>query len=301
METVKTNLAVCIVSIQSAKKRLIDAGDGFDEADFHVANQDHPDQILLETTNSSRHSQQKNIKIEKPQMLSIQTAENRGSHNVKPTAPIPCEITSVTSGAKSFIKEDAAYNPRSSNLVEAQNNKRSVDGAAQKSKSPSIAGPDIEEQRTPLNPARLPNNLNPPKALREKTPPHSHNIVNPSAPVGFYTARAAESVQGISTFPANAPVFDPHLESPSIRKTIGVDHSTSKPVGKDVVAASPIIRQSSSDFINPHMDKARRVGMPMSPVGPLHNRSSYKPPQMKRPGDVSSLQYVSFYNRFCIT
>lgn len=111
-------------------------------------------------------------------------------------------------------------------------------------------------------------------------------------PVGFYTARAAESLQKAQETPSaalQAPVFNPHLESPSIRKTAGIDHTKTKPVNRDIVGASsavpsPMIRTSSSGLTNPQADRMRKVGMP-GMASPLQNRGSYKPPQIKRPVD----------------
>ncbi|KAL8693681.1 MAG: hypothetical protein Q9218_001538 [Villophora microphyllina] len=121
---------------------------------------------------------------------------------------------------------------------------------------------------------------------------------NLSPPVGFFTARAAEAIQNSPGAPSKVPYFNPHLESPSIRKTAGVDHSKTKPVGRDVVGAPPVPAAvspapRSTGFVNPQVDKTRRVGMPAGmTASPLSNRSSYKPPQLKRPAEgVNSDQH----------
>lgn len=97
-------------------------------------------------------------------------------------------------------------------------------------------------------------------------------------------------MQNSSGLPLKVPSFNPHLESPSIRKTAGVDHSKTKPVGRDAVSgpqspapASPAVIAGRPNFVNPQADKMRRVGMPVgAAASPLANRGSYKPPQMKR-------------------
>ena len=109
-------------------------------------------------------------------------------------------------------------------------------------------------------------------------------------PVGFFTARAAESLQKGSALPSNVPVFNPHLESPSIRKTAGVDHSKTKPVRTESLGAPLAAIPPRTNFINPQTDKTRRVGMPTGVASPLKNRGSYKPPQMKRPADETFAQ-----------
>ncbi|KAL8874341.1 MAG: hypothetical protein Q9174_000292 [Haloplaca sp. 1 TL-2023] len=136
--------------------------------------------------------------------------------------------------------------------------------------------------------------------LQPTVPPNP----NADVPVGFYNARAATAIQNSPGVPPKAPSFNPHSESPSIRKTAGIDHTKTKPVGRDLVGApapppppaglgSMAPASRSNNFVNPQADKARRVGMPMAAGGsPLSNRTSYKPPQLKRPaeGGVSAQQ-----------
>ena len=147
--------------------------------------------------------------------------------------------------------------------------------------------PSITEQQLP--PPRLPHNA-PAQGNIVFTESPSFNSSGTSEhdpPVGFFTARAAESLQNGPSLPSKAPAFNPHLESPSIRKTAGVDHTKTKPVGREAVGAPPQTALSRANFVNPQSDKTRRVGMPMGAAGPLQNRGSYKPPQMKRPVENS--------------
>ena len=131
---------------------------------------------------------------------------------------------------------------------------------------------------------RLPENAPPQRnVILNDTP----SLVSSSAsehdpPVGFFTARAAESLQKGPGLPLKASVFDPHLQSPSIRKTAGVDHTKTKPVGRETVGAPSQPTLPRANFVNPQSDKTRRVGMPAGAACPLQNRGSYKPPQMKR-------------------
>lgn len=132
----------------------------------------------------------------------------------------------------------------------------------------------------------------PPNPLRDNVPPFD---VDHAAPVGFYTARAAETVQnGSSNLSSKAQPFNPHLESPSIRKTAGVDHTKTKPIGRDSIPASPSLLlppRPNNNFINPQIDKNRKVGMPVGAASPLQNRNSYKPPlQIKRPAELDPAQ-----------
>lgn len=110
---------------------------------------------------------------------------------------------------------------------------------------------------------------------QDMQPPQS----TPSA--GFFSARAVEILRdNPNAARSAAPQFDPHAESPSIRKTAGVDHSKSVPISKPMLAnSSPT--SNSRDFINPSTDMQRRLGAPGSGGGSPLNRgqftSSYRP------------------------
>ena len=59
-----------------------------------------------------------------------------------------------------------------------------------------------------------------------------------------------------------------------------------------------------SGFVNPHVEKTRRVGMPAVAGSPLQNRGSYKPLQMKRPlegGLASYDQSILLYQQHLLT
>lgn len=131
-------------------------------------------------------------------------------------------------------------------------------------------------------------------AVQGIPPSAASNAFPHEPPVGFFTARVAETVQTASSLPLEAPSFNPHLESPSIRKTAGIDHSKTKPVGRDIVGGPPfpavMSPASRPNFVNPQADKARRVGMPVGAASPLSNRGSYKPPQMKRVAEGNNMQ-----------
>lgn len=141
--------------------------------------------------------------------------------------------------------------------------------------------------------------------------------------VGFFSARAVNqlpetSIQGTTNARIAAPqgqqAFNPKAESPSIRKTPGIDHSSSKPVARNGQHIPPAASQAPTaahgntgsftpvrpsgggsqagrgNMVNPSLDHTRRIGAPMGPGSPLSNRGSYRPPTMKRPppGDANS-------------
>ncbi len=161
---------------------------------------------------------------------------------------------------------------------------------------PPHSGAQDTEARAHIRPQGADRDENPPRLGAPSfatPPPATSTTVSGDPPVGFFTARAAETIQSASGTLPQAPSFNPHLESPSIRKTAGVDHSKTKPVARELVGAPPqpvLSPASRPNFGNPQADKARRVGMPGSVASPLANRSSYKPPQMKRPAEGNPVQ-----------
>lgn len=135
---------------------------------------------------------------------------------------------------------------------------------------------------------------------RQITPPES--VITPSqvpshVPSGFVSGAAASALVQPPESGAVPPIklFDPHHESPSIRRTQGVDLRKSAPIKRSEVGAptvpipnpKPMMNGGApanrSNFVNPAMDAGRRIGMPGMQQSPLANRSAYKPPAMKRP------------------
>lgn len=156
------------------------------------------------------------------------------------------------------------------------------------------------------------------------TPPQPRNVPPSGAePVAFFSARAVPRVLD-DTAPTPPPatatpavLFNPKAESPSIRKTPGIDHTSSRPVTKvgqhapgklsqeggeladdkptghsgNGVQDQPPHRQQQQQppqqrgsMLNPQFDQSRRIGAPGGAASPLSNRNQYKPPtMMKRP------------------
>lgn len=106
-------------------------------------------------------------------------------------------------------------------------------------------------------------------------------------PSGFYSAKAAPNIDAnnntITPDAAAAPKFNPHAESPSIRKTSGVDHTRSVPLKRDLKPDT----NNATNVINPQFESSRRVGAP-SP-GSQHptirgpTTSAYRPPTRRGP------------------
>ncbi|KIW78526.1 hypothetical protein Z517_08364 [Fonsecaea pedrosoi CBS 271.37] len=121
-------------------------------------------------------------------------------------------------------------------------------------------------------------------------PPHHLPPQQAGQGVGFYSARAAEVLDEnnnvIPAAAATAPRFNPHAESPSIRKTSGVNHNRSIPLKRDLTPDTTNLR---TNVINPQSDPMRRLGAP-GPSGPIPgargpNTSAYRPPTRRGPLD----------------
>ena len=132
----------------------------------------------------------------------------------------------------------------------------------------------------------------------------------PDLPTGFVTGRSAELLrQAPEGRPPIASIaFDPHAESPSIRRTHGVNPGKSAPINRTALtsagAAAPALpnapttpARATTNFVNPSADMGRRIGMPPAVGGMGRGTSAYRPPTsvgIKRPvlGDVSNLPQV---------
>lgn len=127
-----------------------------------------------------------------------------------------------------------------------------------------------------VNPSNQPPVKQEPGPNVDMPPP----IGSPSA--GFFSARAVDILRDNPSTPAAAPQFDPHAQSPSIRKTAGVDHSKSVPVSKPMVTGAPPATNNTRDFVNPSADTQRKIGAPGgggfgSPMNRGSTTSSYRP------------------------
>lgn len=149
----------------------------------------------------------------------------------------------------------------------------------------------------------------------------------PGFPEGFVTGRSAELLnRPPEARPPNAVLaFNPNADSPSIRRTQGVNPGKSAPVSRQALTGAAVASQPPAalpsvaavsngpppqaiqsnglngtaapirtNYVNPSADTNRRIGMPPSAAAnAMQNRSNYKPPTpMKRPPltDVSNFQ-----------
>jgi DNA repair and recombination protein RAD52 len=188
---------------------------------------------------------------------------------------------------------------------------RSNSGSGQGMRPPPESGPQSRPIQTPqpnpvvgrvLNqPSRngLPSAPASPARLNKSQDDSDTNAMPPQG-AGFFSARAAAMLpEGQANegpplpIPHHLPVFNPHAESPSIRKTPGIDHGSSKPLTRDLkhvpgstqVTTTTVPGPRPTNIVNPQLDATRRIGAPGSPSPAGMNRGQYKPPTMKRPNE----------------
>lgn len=292
---------------------LIRTGDEFDEADFGVSRGEHPDEVTLDQNVSSGHLGQRSSIPKGGQTMPNRRMSAQTPQQIKPAT---ARVQTTTVG-----HEEDARIPLSINLNNIAQQQRTVPNDRAQEHRMEHAPPAPRHVNAP----RLQGQPLPPQAPRNaptaasrgvcsapqspKTRPSPNHapgaivaadflgLTTHEPPVGFFTARAAQCLQNATTLPLNAPVFNPHLESPSIRKTAGIDHTKTKPVIRDAIGpplpVSNSVAASRTNVVNPGVDQARRIGMPGMAASPLQNRNSYKPPLMKRPADPSVNQYVA--------
>jgi len=263
----------------------------FDEADFSVADpESHPDEVVIapEPPAASHHFNGGRGRQPPP---------NGGTPVVnRPPANRPQPVSGPGRG-QSVGNSNQAVQPQTPNSGFTRSNS----GAGQAMRPPADTG----LQARPVIGGRVlnqPSRNGPPSApVSPVRPNRSSDDADPGMPpqgAGFFSARAAAMLpEGQTAEGAPAPIhnhlpaFNPHAESPSIRKTAGIDHKTSKPLTRDLkhvpassqsVAASPGLK--TTNVVNPQLDAARRIGAPGG-FSPMANRGSFKQP-LKRPVDV---------------
>ncbi|PYH95147.1 hypothetical protein BO71DRAFT_351880 [Aspergillus ellipticus CBS 707.79] len=266
--------------------------DLFDEADFGVGGSGNPDEVVI--PEAQRMQQQP------PTPLHGLNAQRRPfDHNAGgPVRPNPAIVT--PSKPERPFNAGPASRPitaQNFNIINNNNNQPNQYAPQRQSAPPqgfqpnnriippahqTAASPQVPIKRELGAPTTTGNDpLNPQDTLPPGTPSAS-----------FFSARAAdllrENPNGMST---GASAFDPHAESPSIRKTAGIDHNKSVPISRPMLNGtngSPATN-STRDYINPSQDMHRKIGAPGvgagagagvgvgSPMARGPSTSSYRP------------------------
>lgn len=238
---------------------------------------------MLKPSVPSEHFRRRNSLPGKSSVLATRSTDNNSMQGSKsPLTDNRSRVSNTVAAPQTPVNGGTNESELPSNVVEGPQK------PAQETKPQHVPAPQQQVKRSTVGqklPApRVPQKVPPSGNVVSNELPslESSNTSEHDPPVGFFTARAAESLQGGPGLPLTASAFNPHLESPSIRKTAGVDHTKTKPVAREVFGAPPQPALPRASFANPLSDQTRRVGMPMGVASPLQNRGSYKPPQMKR-------------------
>ena len=249
---------------------------------------DHPDEVILNPSISSEPFRRRTSVTEQASVPPTWTTNYKNAQ--KPKSPL---INTSDRVLQTPVSRGTRNSALSSNVLESPQ-KSGPEPEPQHDPAPEKyfeASKPVQQPPTPCLPQNL-QNLPPRSPVIPAGAPSLESLSTSerNPPVGFFTARAAESLQNGPDLPMKAPAFNPHSESPSIRKTAGVDHTKTKPVGREAVGMLPQATVARANFINPQSDKRRRVGMPVAAASPLQNRGSYKLPQLKRPAENSGLR-----------
>lgn len=156
----------------------------------------------------------------------------------------------------------------------------------------------VNQSRPPGGPSgQAPNSSN---SGPHQTPPQvsgvnpaGQNSAAPPEGVGFFSARAVKQFVGpkedeepaLPTAPLGAQAFNPRAESPSIRKTPGIDHTKSKPVarnGQHAPAGAP-------QAFNPHAESPsirKTPGIDHTKSVPVGRNGQHITPSQSKADDV---------------
>ncbi|KAH8821156.1 hypothetical protein F5884DRAFT_766817 [Xylogone sp. PMI_703] len=266
----------------------------FDEADFSVPQDpdSHPDEVILPATTTSNDSRSSK-------------ASSTNSTRQNPNQPPSNRPQAVAAPAKIQNGIQAADRSRGSSVPPQQPPQTPNKGFTRSASGSGVQVRPLNEPGPPKNvphpqngigrvlnqPSRMAAEAAAAAAAGDKSSSDEASLPPPGT--GFFSARAAASLtenggnsdSGSKVPQANLPAFNPHAESPSIRKTPGIDHNTSKPINKDLLprpsqgAGGAIPRPN---IFNPQLDTNRKIGVPGSP-SVLANRGQYRPPTIKRP------------------
>ncbi|GFF65190.1 DNA repair and recombination protein radC [Aspergillus lentulus] len=251
--------------------------DLFDEADFGVTASGNPDEIVLELETQA-----------KPQPPTpVKTGHQGNFHRpnaavVTPSRPERPFNQTVNNRQPSVPPTlNQRHNPALQNQYVGQR-QPVPQGQQQNFQNSRMAPPDqprtSQDSNLPGAAGQMPIKREFDAKAQDTAPPASSPSIPPAS---FFSARAVDLLRENPHTAVNAPQFDPHAESPSIRKTAGVDHSKSVPISKPMLAGASPASNNTRDFINPSTDMHRKIGAPGGTGSPMMNRgqttSSYRP------------------------
>lgn len=271
-------------SVASDALALDDDFGEFDMADFGVTEDGHPDEVVLP---GSRDYAARSSERSQSSVAGSVNDRNRQPVNGPPSRP-------MQPPSKPTVQPPRA--PQTPN----QHAQRPT-GQFQGRPAPQQPLPRSHGQTNTAAQQGVPNNrmMTPPPNPMSR-PPSGMNPPNgaPNESATFFSARSLKDLPETAdpgtavSIDRAAKVFDPHADSPSIRKTPGIDHRSTKPVSRsgvhvppkkpelDNLTSAPI---APPNVVNPSLSQLRQIGTPRAMGSPLGNRGQYRPLTMKRP------------------
>ncbi|KIX06516.1 uncharacterized protein Z518_04492 [Rhinocladiella mackenziei CBS 650.93] len=245
----------------------------FEEVDFDGVDMEHPEEVALPAEPAE---------------------SNGGPANGAPERMLPPARPDLTTPSKAPVVSGPAPRPASTRSGPSNGSLNIIPQPLPGHRLPAPMAPapkpttGTDETSRPSSPAGGPQHLAP-------HPPGQgpSGAAGFPRPAGFYSARAAGNIDAhnnvITSGPATAPKFNPHAESPSIRKTTGVNHNKSVPLKRDLTVDIP--KLPAPNVVHPQSDQSRRVGAP-GPNGPFStgrgpNTSAYRPPTRRGPDSIA--------------
>lgn len=286
----------------------------FSDADFSESNNGHPDEVILPAEPQLPPAPvRSNLNVptmNRPDQTKSMAPQTNGGMNtpsrqpqMRMSAPPPDHCAQQPSMQRNHAHEQRSLAAQQGTSVKATPSAMIPIGPLTSTGNHSSSpGHTAQHTVAPLPAPGQPQQLNVQPANQQH-----------AAPVSFYSARAASALNGAPEgLPAPVSHFNPHSESPSIRKTVGVDHSRSIPVKRAAMGVAeqppaplPAFRDNmlappapTRDFVNPSSDMHRRIGVPgggmPSPIGKgAMNGSAYRPPTRRGPMDANANMGVS--------
>ena len=257
-----------------------------DEADFCVVDEGHPDEVVLNNSNQNNPNQNN----------SNETSHN-GAQQTKHAAPVqppPRPVLRSASTGSNVIRQpqtpnQASTRPNQFGGPQNQNQNQHQQGGAgirpnlqgsNNQTGPSAAQQNHGNAQNGTARSNLPSGAAPNAG--------QNNATGPVEGAGFFSARVVnqlpEDLLSSQQFvPKANQAFNPRAESPSIRKTPGIDHSKSKPVGRNGqhVAGLP---DGAKDASNITSSQPRAVGS----AAAGGQGSAASPGVVNRPGQFGS-------------
>jgi DNA repair and recombination protein RAD52 len=290
------------------RQALIQGWADFDEADFAVGDEDHPDEVSLpnpahQTNSEKSHAQPINPGpvMQPPSKPPGRSSSGASTTSAGPYTPnqFPPRTGSVglgqnyrPNGPRPPPNQSYQNQNHNQNQNQHQNHNQQRQGAGQHGTVNNVHQKGGQAPR-----------------------PNGQSGAPAAESTGFFSARAVsqlsdDAFSGNSAPPPQAGQgFNLHTESPSIRKTPGIDHTKSKPLGRNgqhvkpeetgvssgANTTGPNPQFSSGNATRPappatrgntgnqQFDQVRKIGAPGGPGSPLSNRGQYRPLTMKRP------------------